>query len=394
MRVGMCYESVLPARGGCEHYISDLARRLSRDGHQVHLFACRWDADALPADTVFHALKSPKGPRFLRPWRFAQVCADALQRNPVDVSIGFDKTWGQDILYPQGGLHSASRAHSLLKHPPGWKRSLTKFLQYFDATRYSFRALETKQYLTFSPRILVNSRMVQRHFHDYRGIPESRTRVLYSAIDPERFVAADRDRRRQSERTAWGIRDGEVAGLFVAMNYRLKGLAPLLNGMAKVSRDVPLKLVVVGGAKFQPYFRQAKSLGIADRVVFLGFRKDPRDCYFGADFLVHPTFYDPGSLVALEALACGLPVVTSVYNGNSELLTPDDNGLILHDPHDAAELGLALTEMSDRSKLDARRRSALEAGQRWTFDRHYAELLDICTEVARTKGAHPTHVAI
>ena len=70
MDIAFCYESVLPARGGAETYIGDLARRLARDGHAVHLYACRWDAASLPASTHFHRLDVPSGPRFLRPWRF------------------------------------------------------------------------------------------------------------------------------------------------------------------------------------------------------------------------------------------------------------------------------------------------------------------------------------
>ncbi len=119
MHVGLCYEVVKPARGGCEHYISDLARRLARDGHTVHLFASEWDAAALPATTVYHAIRSPVGPRWIRPWKFASACLNALKAHPVDVSLGFDKTFDQDILYPQGGVYNASRANNLLKHRPG-----------------------------------------------------------------------------------------------------------------------------------------------------------------------------------------------------------------------------------------------------------------------------------
>src|SRR5438270_7259046 len=103
MDIALCYESVLPARGGCEHYIADLARRLAADGHAVHLYASRWDADALPAGIRCHALAAPRGPRFLRPWRFGAACLDALRGARHDVSVGFNKTWGQDVLYPQAG---------------------------------------------------------------------------------------------------------------------------------------------------------------------------------------------------------------------------------------------------------------------------------------------------
>ena len=78
MDIALCYESVLPARGGAETYIGDLARRLARDGHAVHLYASRWDAAALPATTHFHRLDVVAGPRFLRPWRFGWACERAL----------------------------------------------------------------------------------------------------------------------------------------------------------------------------------------------------------------------------------------------------------------------------------------------------------------------------
>ena len=118
------------------------------------------------------------------------------------------------------------------------------------------------------------------------------------------------------------------------MNYRLKGLAPLLKAFALLQQP-NARLVVVGNPKVARYQRQARRLSLNDRVLFLGHRADPRDCYFAADYLVHPTFYDPCSLVALEALACGLPVITTRFNGASEFLSPPADGIVIDDPHDA-----------------------------------------------------------
>src|SRR5947199_4367817 len=101
MNIALCYENVNPARGGCETYIAYLMRRLVADGHAVHLYACRWDAAALPAALHYHRLDVPRGPPFLRPWRFGAACLAELRRHRHDVSVGFDKTWGQDVLYPQ-----------------------------------------------------------------------------------------------------------------------------------------------------------------------------------------------------------------------------------------------------------------------------------------------------
>jgi UDP-glucose:(heptosyl)LPS alpha-1,3-glucosyltransferase len=388
MDIALCYESVLPARGGAETYIGDLARRLARDGHAVHLYACRWDPAALPAATHFHRLEVPAGMRFLRPWRFGAACERALAHATHDVSMGFDKTWGQDVLYPQGGLHAASAAHNLLKFPDPLSRTLARAGKWLDPASWSFARLERKQYLGETrPLVIVNSRMVQGHFERFYGLPAESLRVVRSAIDPMRFAADDRLKRRHEERGRWDVSPEETVGLFVAMNYRLKGLAPLLNAFALSARHQPGRLVVVGHPKVSRYQALAQRLGIADRVRFLGHRADPKDCYFAADYLVHPTFYDPCSLVVLEALACGLPVITSRYNGASELLSPPAEGLVIDDPHDAPALAAALARMHDRVYLREASAAARATGTRWTFEHHYRALVDVFFEARQLKRA-------
>jgi UDP-glucose:(heptosyl)LPS alpha-1,3-glucosyltransferase len=388
MNIALCYESVLPARGGAETYIGDLSRRLAADGHEVHLYACRWDAAALPPTTVFHQLEVPKGPRFLRPWRFGRAVESALAAHRHDVTVGFDKTWGQDVLYPQGGLHAASAAHNRRKFATPVARFVASAAKWFDLAAWSFAKLERKQYLGESKStVVVNSRMVLGHFAQFYGIGPDRLRVVHSAIDPGRFAAPDRPARRFAERRRWDVPDDTPVGLFMAMNYRLKGLAPLIRAAATVPKDKPFKLAVVGHPKFGRYLRLAQQLGVADRFLFLGHRNDPKDSYFAADFLVHPTFYDPCSLVALESLACGLPVITTRYNGASELLDVPANGLVIDDPHDAESLGNAIATMLDPNYRAAARESARTAAARWTFEQHYQALLAVFREVIERKRA-------
>jgi UDP-glucose:(heptosyl)LPS alpha-1,3-glucosyltransferase len=210
---------------------------------------------------------------------------------------------------------------------------------------------------------------------------------LHAAIDPERFTADDRLARRDRERQSWGVTQQDVVGLFVGMNYRLKGLDPLLRSLVHVPKDCRFRLAVIGSEKVSRYQSRARRLGVDDCVTFLGFRRDPRDAYFAADFLIHPTFYDPCSLVVLEALACGLPVVTTQYNGASELLSPPADGLIVNDPHDARELGRVISEMCDPARLPGRKAAAAEAGRRWTFEDHYRQLLGVFEEVVARKRA-------
>ena len=386
MDLALCYPKIIPARGGCETYIAALARKLVRDGHRVHVYAKDWDAAALPASTHYHRLDVPVGPRFLRPWRFAAAC-EAAVRDKHDASIGFDKTWGQDVLYPQGGLHAATAWHNTFKYRSAGMRHLAGLGKWLDPATWSFAMLERKQYLgAYRSQIVVNSRMVQRHFEQFYGIPPERVRIVPNAIDPARFAADDRLKQRADERAAWGVEPGQPVGLFVGMNYRLKGLEPLLRAMRLLPASNSFALAVVGHRKFGDYARLAERLGVADRVRFLGFRGDPKSAYFGADFLVHPTFYDPCSLVGLEALACGLPVVTTAYNGVAELIPPEA-GFMVPTPHDAPALAAAIGQLCDPTTRQRGASAARAAAAAWNFEDHYRALLAVFGQAKESRRA-------
>lgn len=388
MNVAMCYERVLPARGGCETYIADFARKLAADGHEVNLYACRWDSSALPSGIRVHPVATPTGPRFVRPWQFAASCEHALRASHHDVSLGFDKTWGQDVLYPQGGLHAASAEHNVRKHASRWPRIAARILKAIDPAARSFARLERKQYLGGKwSTIVVNSNMVLGHFRRHLGIPAHQIHVVHAAIDPARFRSNDRPTIRSRIRNEWGVADNVPVALFVAMNYRLKGLGPLLRAVQLVPRRHQFRLVVVGHQRTRDYERFARRLGVDDRVTFHGFCGDSRMVYFASDFLVHPTFYDPCSLVALEAIACGLPVITSRFNGAAELLRPPHDGLVIDDPHDRQSLASAITHFIDPDYRHAAARSALESSKLWTFDDHYRKMMTILESAANRQSS-------
>src|SRR5207247_4433083 len=140
---------------------------------------------------------------------------------------------------------------------------------------------------------------------------------------------------------------------------------PLLHATRLVDRE-RFRLLVVGSPRLAGYRRLARRLGIEKQVQFLGQRADVHHCYFAADFLVDPTFYDPCSLVVLEALACGLPVVTSRYNGASELLKPPQDGYVIDDPHDHVQLAAAMEQLLDPERHSACAQAARRTALEWT----------------------------
>jgi UDP-glucose:(heptosyl)LPS alpha-1,3-glucosyltransferase len=387
MNIAFCYESVLPSRGGCETYIASLARRLAADGHDVHLYACRWDSSALPANIHYHRVAIPRHPRFLRPWYFNAACHRSLAHACHEVTIGFDKISGLDVLYPQGGLYAATAEHNLLKYRSSLTRWLVRALKLIDPAHHSFLALERAQYRGKRPLVVAISDMVRHQLEQCHAFDSADLRVVRIATNPARFDETDRPRRRVEWRQRWELGNDCTVALFAGMNYRLKGLEPLLHALALLPERPALRLLVAGKSETASFERLAKRLGVAGRVRFIGYCDDMRNGYFAADFLVHPTFYDPCSNVVLEALACGLPVITTRYNGASELLHPPREGYVLDDPHDHAGLAWCLGQLLDPVRRAACTLAARRTAQQWTFEHHYRAMLGVFAEAALRKRA-------
>lgn len=370
MRIALCHENVLPRRGGAEMYVADLARGLVAAGHDVQLLSCRWDPDALPRQMECHTLAKPFGGRAMRPWLFSDEVKKALQRIGPHVSIGFDKVLGTDVYYPLGGLHVACAEHNLLKHHAGLSRNIARIAQSFDRAHRSYCKLESELLAGPNrPLLICNSNLVRQHAVSHYGVNPHDVPVIYNAIDADRFDEHDRPAIRATMRQQWGINDTNVVGAIIAMNYRLKGLEPLLRSMALLPATSSFQLLVVGSEKTLPWKALARQLGVADRVRFVGHCGDVRRVFFAADMLVHPTFYDPCSLVVLEAMACGLPVITTKNNGASELL-PAEAGSVVADPHDLPAMAATISQWLDADRRRTGSAAARAAAANWTFDHH------------------------
>jgi UDP-glucose:(heptosyl)LPS alpha-1,3-glucosyltransferase len=388
MKLAICHPVVEPARGGCETYIAMLLNRLCKDGHHVHLFASSWDANALPPRLHVRQLPDCSHPRVLRPWRFSSAVRRELARERFDLSVGFDKVVGVDVLYPQGGVYAATADHGRNRFPHPWQRAVVGWLRALSPAHWSMCLHERRQFRANpAPFVLAISDFTRGHLMRYHGLPANQVHVLRSAIDPDRLAATDRPARRVVSRQRWGVEPDDVFAVFLGVNPRLKGLGPLLDAVAVLPDRRRFRLGVFGLGQPGGYERQARRLGIADCVRFVGYHTDIRDVYFAADLLVHPTFYDPCSLVVLEAIAVGLPVITTRSNGAAELLDPPADSRVIKDPHDAETLAAALAEFLDNETRRSAGRAAARAAAKWTFDDHYRELTRLLEVAWRRKKA-------
>jgi UDP-glucose:(heptosyl)LPS alpha-1,3-glucosyltransferase len=237
--------------------------------------------------------------------------------------------------------------------------------------------------------------MVRRHLEEFYRVARQRIHVVPNAIDLRRVEVPQPGAVRCGFRNRLGFEPGDLIGLFVGHNFALKGLRPLITALGARRRQDPsgrkIHLLVCGGGDSGPYIRLANRLGLRDEVHFLGFYPDIRETSWSSDFFVQPTYYDPCSLVVLEALACGLPVITTSQNGAGELMAEGKQGFVLSEPAAEAELIDALNRMTDESERRSMAAEARRLGREQTFDVHVERLLAVFEEAARAKKGRVPH---
>jgi UDP-glucose:(heptosyl)LPS alpha-1,3-glucosyltransferase len=394
MRLALNFPRIDPARGGAETYIVDLCRSLVRAGHHVDLFAESWKEGALPREVRCIAVPATGRTRPARIWSFARNSQAALAEDEYDCTIGFINTFAHDVIIPQGGVHAGSlQANSRRFRNPVLRRLylLGKLLNPKHAV---YKAIERRQYdPRRHTRVIAVSHMVRRHIQQYHHVPRTLISVVPNAVDPQRVKVSQPGAVRCALRNRLGLEPTDLAGLFVGHNFALKGLRPLLEALGTRNRrgGRPVQLIVSGGGSVGTYRRLANSMGLGGAVHFLGFHSDIRECYAASDFFILPTYYDPCSLVVLEALACGLPVITTAQNGASELMTDGTHGYVLTSPDARGELIAALDHMSDDSRRRAMAAEAARLGAEQTFERHVAALIRVFEEVAASRQNHGSH---
>jgi UDP-glucose:(heptosyl)LPS alpha-1,3-glucosyltransferase len=396
MRLALNFPRIDPARGGAETYIVDLCHSLVCAGHHVDLYAESWKDGSLPPEVRCVAVAAPGHSRRARIWGFARNSAAALRQGGYDCTVGFINTYEHDVIIPQGGVHRGSLEANAMRFRNPLVRRFYKMGKALNPRSFIYRAIERRQYSRGRQvRVIAVSNMVRRHLQEYHHVSRAQIHVIPNAIDVARVRLSQPGATRCAFRNRLGLEPSDLVGLFAGHNFALKGLGPLLGALGTRQRTRPagraIHLLVCGGRSSGSYRRMARSLGIEERVHFLGYHDDIRECYAASDFFVMPTYYDPCSLVVLEALACGLPVITTAQNGASELLTDGRQGYVLTAPDARGELIAALEHMTDDSRRTVMAAEAERLGCEQTFDRHVAALVAVFQEVAAARNSHGPH---
>ncbi len=162
----------------------------------------------------------------------------------------------------------------------------------------------------------------------------------------------------------------------------MKGLHLLMKALSPLKEEgVSFKLLILGRDRRESYLRYARKLGLSERVVFAGSTKEPEKYYGAADLLVHPSFYDACSLTVLEALASGLPVITSSFNGACGVISQGEDGWVIEDLSDQKQLREAIRFFLQGERRILASRMARDKAEAFSDTANFRRMMEIFKEV-------------
>ena len=383
-KIALAIENFSKHKGGAESYAVSLASTLAEHGWETHLFGQNWDGE--PHTAVFHRIKIPKLlPSWAKMILFALKHKKMVKSQAFDVILGFGNTIYMNVYQSHGGVHRFSTARKLYTEKNIFLRSIKRLLIVFSLKDKVRNWIESAPFrLDPKPKIIAISLMIKKDFTSFYHINEKEIKVIYNGIDTTKYNIELKERLRGSIRQQLRITDNDIAFLFISYDLKKKGIVPLIEAAAKLKKlnFTNFKLVVVGERPYPLLLKRVKRLSLENTVIFTGPTKTPEDYYANCDVLVLPTFYDACSLVVMEAMACGLPAITTIYNGAAGIIENEKDGYIISHPPRSAELVETMKALMLRERLKKMSVEASMTGKKYSVKRNHHEMIRVFNELA------------
>ena len=361
MHVALVITDFGGTRGGAERMCLYLARGLADRNHRVDVYAARFPGSAIHPkikNILIEVSDAWPGRKYTT---FAENVAAKLDGAPYDVVHSFARTVRQDIYRLGGGCHI-----EYLKRTDEERGRLTRWFRRHNPKEQAILELERRAMSPECTRtVAAVSEQSAREAGKHYDVDPARLHIVRNGVDTTLFHPRNVELSRMRTRADLGIGGDAYLVLFAGSGFERKGLRAAVEAIAQVPEA---RLLVIGRGRTGRYEEQAQRLNCADRVTFGGHRGNPEDFYAAADVLVLPSLYDPFPNVCLEAMATGIPVVTTRVTGVSEILEQGRDGIVIERGTDVEALAGAL-----RTLADAGRRREMGAAARATAEAYNVE---------------------
>ncbi|HEV8606188.1 MAG TPA: glycosyltransferase family 4 protein [Tepidisphaeraceae bacterium] len=360
MKIALVILHADPARGGAERYTADLSGALRNRGHRVSVLASDFPEQYPEIERVL--LKANGLTRAAQYQRFLDSLDEHLAANSYDIVHAMLPVRRCDLYHPHAGI--------AVEGPTGLKA-------FFNPRRVEMAKVE-RNLLTQSdpPTVLILSDYVRQFFtKHYPSFPENKLRKLFNSVNLNIFQREGAPKKASDE----------VVALIIAQDFERKGVPQAIEATkvvnsTKSSNQPRLRLTVVG---------QEHAPGAKGDVTYAGETSKIKEIYAAADFFILPTRHDPCSLVVLEALAMGLPVITTRQNGASEIMTEGREGFILDESRNVPLLAGKMRQLLDPQLRQHMSDAALALRLQLSQVEHVNKLLEIyeSTRAGSIRGA-------
>ena len=368
MRIALLTRRFDPAGGGTERDLIVTARTLVAAGHEVTVYAAEvrapWDSGTVREIAV------PRFSRALGLIRFAHLAPAVARSEGADLVLSFARVVGADILRSGGGAHI-----SYVRAARRWRGRLRGGAMWLSPYHRAQISIERRGFA--DPRlrqVVAVSNLVAEDLRCQFALPPGKVTTLYNGVDLERFAPASDTASRGQIRRGLGINRSQLVVIFVGNGFARKGLDAMLRAWPAL-KTAPSLLVAGNDRARAGYQRLARRLGVGDRVSFLGSRGDVADLFRAADVFALPSLFEPFGNVVMEAMASGLPALTSAQSGVAELMPAELRDFVVNDPSDPSEIARRLDALIENRVVSAR--VARPTAERFTWRRYADELLRI-----------------
>ena len=393
----------LDRRHGTERCIVEqIERFLGQPDCEVHIYsqsiqdmevvpyAHSSDSPAYSRKAIWHRIPALPGPHLLNFvwWFFANQALRWFHR--TFRSLRFDVIFSPGINCTDADaivVHIVFHEFFRLVHPDlrlrdapfsSWPVILHRLLYY-----RLIMALENRIYRNPKVSLAAVSQLTAREITTHFARPD--VTVIPNSVDLSRFNLPERLRRRPQARQALHLPELEFVLVIVGNDYKKKGLTPLLNAVAPL-RHLPLRILVVGRDNRSPFLEPIRRLGLEGRVQFPEPSPDVMQFYAASDVYAGPSLHDSFALPPIEAMASGLPVITSATNGGSQIITDGFDGFVLQDAQDSESLSRIIHKLYDQAEF---RRSVGENAARtvksYTWERNADETFAFLVRASERK---------
>ena len=334
MKIALVNKKFSLSGGGAERYAVDLANALIAQGHEVDCYGNVLE-NLDPAINTYTVSMFRK-PGWLRILSFESNFKKIInnKKSQYDIVYALTQVFPVDLYFMGGGAHK----HWLsIRFPNPVLNCIKKIISPNHLAQLWLEdQIFKKENCT---AILANSFLVKEHAKLYGGVSDERAFVVHNGIDNKRFNLTIADDYRDSTREEFKIAENDFVISYLAHNWRRKGLITIFQAMAilKSRHGINCKILVAGKGNIEEFKREGLDMGLTEEsIVFVGSFAYPERLYVASEVSILPTMYDPCAGVTVEAMACGVPVITTPDNGSHELIKHGESGFVLS-AYDASE---------------------------------------------------------